>query len=174
MPNQFNPSPAGTIDSRLICPLYFCFVISLCLSAKDTAINKSISLNLIPMIIINFAHPLTPLQKQQLEDLSQRPIAAVIDVPFQMDNAQPFVAQVTGRIDTVGFSPQQWQTEPILINPPAYAPAGAILLAELHGRMGYFPMVIRIRPVPNATPPTFEVAELLNLQAVRDQARAQR
>jgi hypothetical protein len=40
--------------------------------------------------------------------------------------------------------------------------------------MGYFPTIIRLRPVANATPPRFEVAELINLQAVRDRAREQR
>ena len=126
------------------------------------------------MNIINFTHPLTPLPKQQIEELAQRPIAAIIDVPFQMDNLQPFAAQVAERIDAVGFSAAQWQTEPILINPPAYAPAGATLLAALHGRMGYFPTIVRIRPVPNSIPPTFEVAELINLQTIRDQARTRR
>ncbi len=50
------------------------------------------------------------------------------------------------------------------------------LLAELHGRMGYFPPCIRMRPVvgpdgQRIVPPRFEVAEILNLQAIRDEAR---
>jgi len=48
------------------------------------------------------------------------------------------------------------------------------LLAEVHGRTGYFPTIIRLRPVAGVTPPQFEVAELLNLQAVRDAARVRR
>lgn len=126
------------------------------------------------MIVINFAHPLTTLQQQQIESLIQRPITTVVDVPFQMNNLQPFAAQVAERINAVGFSAAQWQAEPILINPPAYAPAGATLLADLHGRMGHFPTVIRLRPVPNSIPPTFEVAELINLQTIRSQARTAR
>jgi hypothetical protein len=47
-------------------------------------------------------------------------------------------------------------------------------MAELHGRMGYFPAVIRLKPIPDSLPPQFEFAEIINLQAVRDQARAQR
>ncbi|MCS7301391.1 MAG: CRISPR-associated protein Csx15 [Fimbriimonadales bacterium] len=50
----------------------------------------------------------------------------------------------------------------------------ATLLAELHGRMGYFPPVLRLRPVEGAVPPRFEVAEILNLQQIRDTARSQR
>jgi hypothetical protein len=40
--------------------------------------------------------------------------------------------------------------------------------------MGYFPAHVRTRPVADALPPRYEVAEILNLQAVRDQARMQR
>jgi hypothetical protein len=48
------------------------------------------------------------------------------------------------------------------------------LLAELHGRMGYFPAMLRLRPVTGSTPPRFEVAEIINLQTVRDRARSRR
>jgi hypothetical protein len=48
------------------------------------------------------------------------------------------------------------------------------LLAELHGRMGYFPTCIRMRPVAGARPPRYEVAEALDLQTVRDRARQTR
>ncbi len=45
------------------------------------------------------------------------------------------------------------------------------LLAELHGRMGYFPAIVRIRPVVDSLPPRYEVAEIINLQNVRETAR---
>jgi hypothetical protein len=49
-----------------------------------------------------------------------------------------------------------------------------VLLAELHGRMGYFPAIVRLRPMPESVPPRFEVAEVINLQAVREHARLSR
>lgn len=52
--------------------------------------------------------------------------------------------------------------------------SAVVLTAELHGRMGYFPAVLRLKPVPGSVPPRFEVAEILNLQAVRSEARARR
>ena len=52
--------------------------------------------------------------------------------------------------------------------------ANATLLAELHGRCGYFPAQLRLRPVPGSLPPRFEIAEVLNLQALRDAARERR
>ena len=77
-------------------------------------------------------------------------------------------------IARVELSPQAWQTAAILVNLPSYNYISALLLAELHGRMGYFPPVIRMKPVENALPPRFEVAEIINLQAIRDAARKER
>ena len=68
---------------------------------------------------------------------------------------------------------EEWQTSPLLINPPGYAPAAFVLLAELHGRIGHFPSLIRLRPKPGPVT-TYEVAELLNLQAIREEARLRR
>ncbi|MFN3763696.1 MAG: CRISPR-associated protein Csx15, partial [Anaerolineae bacterium] len=48
------------------------------------------------------------------------------------------------------------------------------LLAELHGRCGYFPAMLRVRPVPGSTPPRYEVAEIVNLQMLREEARKRR
>jgi len=50
----------------------------------------------------------------------------------------------------------------------------AQLLAELHGRMGYFPPVVRTRPVAGAVPRRYEVAEILDLQMTREGARRNR
>jgi hypothetical protein len=77
-------------------------------------------------------------------------------------------------VDAVGLSPAEWQTTPLLVNPPSLNVIAVTLLAELHGRMGYFPAVIRLRPVAGSTPQQFEVAEILNLQAVREAARTRR
>jgi len=61
----------------------------------------------------------------------------------------------------------------LLINPPGYAPVAFVLLAELHGRIGHFPSLMRLRPKSGPVT-TYEVAELLNLQAVRDASRTRR
>ncbi len=41
-------------------------------------------------------------------------------------------------------------------------------------RMGYFAALLRLKPIPNSTPPQFQVAEVINLQALRDEARMHR
>lgn len=53
----------------------------------------------------------------------------------------------------------------------AHGTGAPALLAELHGRMGYLPSILRLRPVGGSNPPQFEVAELLNLNEIREQAR---
>jgi hypothetical protein len=126
------------------------------------------------MILLNFAHPLTQEQITRIEDLSCQKITNVIEVPSQIDPEQPLAPQVVAMADAAGLTPQQWQTESILINPPSLNYSAALLIAELHGRMGYFPPCVRLRPVKGALPPRFEVAEVLNLQAARDGARRKR
>jgi len=126
------------------------------------------------MKIINFSHPLTPEQESKIEALTNQSINEILTVSSQFSQQQPFPNQIRDLVDSIGLSPEQWQTLPILINPPSYNFAALTLLAELHGRMGYFPTIIRIRPVPESTPPRFEVAEIINLQNVRDNAREYR
>jgi len=126
------------------------------------------------MILLNFSHPLTPTHLQAIEALSGQGVERVIDRPAQFDPSQSFIPQVVALADSVGLSPVEWQTTPLVINPPALNVIAVTLLAELHGRMGYFPAVIRLRSVPGSTPPQFEVAEIINLQAVRDAARERR
>ena len=97
-----------------------------------------------------------------------------MDTPAQFDPAQPFAAQVAALLDRLSLSSTEWQTLPLLVNPPSLNVIAATMLAELHGRMGYFPAVLRLRPVASSTPPRFEVAEIINLQAVRDGACSRR
>ncbi|HZO75683.1 MAG TPA: CRISPR-associated protein Csx15 [Ktedonobacteraceae bacterium] len=125
------------------------------------------------MLILNFTHPLTDEHKAQIEALAGTSIDEVRTIPVQIDQAQSLAAQISAIVDAVGLTAEEWQTRPLLINPPGYAPAAFVLLAELHGRIGHFPTLIRLRPKTGPTP-TYEVAELLNLQAVREQARTRR
>lgn len=125
------------------------------------------------MLILNFAHPLTDEHKAQIKVLANIAIDEIRTIPVQIDQAQPLGPQISAIVDSIQLSSQEWQTRPLLINPPGYAPAAFVLLAELHGRIGHFPSLIRLRPQPGPVT-TYEVAELLNLQAVREAARQRR
>ncbi len=122
-------------------------------------------------ILLNFSHPLTPEQLAQVEKLTAAAVERVITAPVQFDAGRPFVPQVAAMLAQVPLTAAEWQTAPLLIVPPALNFITAVLLAELHGRMGYFPAIVRLRPVAESVPPRFEVVEVINLQAVRDDAR---
>ena len=126
------------------------------------------------MLLVNFSHPLTAAQAAQIEALGGLPLAGIIDAPTQFDEQQPFIPQLAALLDAVDLSPTEWQNEPIVVVLPSLNFIAALLLAELHGRMGYFPTVVRTRPVAASTPRRYEVAELLDLQAVRERARRSR
>lgn len=126
------------------------------------------------MNLLNFSHPLNPEQIRRIEALAGQPVTRVIDLPVQFDNAEDFLPQLQAVAAGIPLSAEALQTEPVLVNPPALNFITALLLAELHGRMGYFPPVVRLRPVEGSLPPRYEVAEVLNLQSVRDQARKTR
>jgi hypothetical protein len=126
------------------------------------------------MLILNFTHPLTAVQRDQIESLAHTLIEEVRTIPVQIDQAEPLAEQLAAIVDNIGLSSEEWQTRPLLVNPPGFAPAAFVLLAELHGRMGHFPALIRLRPVAESVPTRYEVAELLNLQAIREKARTRR
>lgn len=126
------------------------------------------------MILLNFSHPITDDQRSQIEALTGQTIAQIIAANPQFDEQQPFAPQLQALLAQVQLTPEQWQSEPILVVLPSLNFISAMLLAELHGRMGYFPPVVRTRPVANSVPRRYEVAELLDLQTVREAARKQR
>jgi hypothetical protein len=126
------------------------------------------------MIVLNFSHPLTTEHLAQIEGITGQKVEKVIGVKTQFDNARPFAEQVEELVKSVGLSPEEWQTLPIIIHPPALNFIAVTLLAHLHGLMGYFPACIRLRPVEGSAPPRYEVAEVINLQEVRDRARKSR
>lgn len=126
------------------------------------------------MNVLNFSHPLTPEQREQIEAQTDKKIDRLIEQPARLDVNQPFGPQITAMLDQVGFTATEWQQAPLLVVPPALNFATATMLAELHGRCGYFPPVVRLRPIKDSLPPQFELAEIINLQAIRDTTRNSR
>jgi hypothetical protein len=92
----------------------------------------------------------------------------------QFDPEQAFAGQARRLVDDLGLTPAEWQQAPLLVVLPGLNFGAATVLAELHGRCGYFPAVVRLRPVEGSLPPRYELAEIINLQAIRDTARQQR
>jgi len=126
------------------------------------------------MILLNLSHPLTGEQKAQIETLTGQSIERVIERLAQFDTAAPFAPQAAALVNSLGLTATEWQQSPLVVNLPSLNFGAAAVLAELHGRCGYFPPVVRLRPVPDSLPPRYEVAEIINLQAMRDKARQSR
>lgn len=126
------------------------------------------------MLLLNFSHPLPAEQLARVTELTGQPIDEVRHVPAQFDQSLPFIPQAEVLIDSLALSPEQWQTAPLAVMLPALNYIAAVVLAELHGRMGYFPPIVRLQPVEGALPPRYVVAEVINLQGVRDTARKKR
>ena len=126
------------------------------------------------MILINFAHPLTTEHLKQIEGLTNQRVVRVIEIPTHIDPQERISLQVAELIEQVGLSPTEWQASPLLINPPSLNFIAITLLVELHGRCGYFPAHLRMRPVKGSVPLRYEAAEVLNLQDVRESARKTR
>ena len=125
----------------------------------------------IEMILLNYSHPFTGTQLDQIRAIVERPSLEIKQITVCIDPEKALEPQVVALADEVGLSAEAWQTEPLLINPPALNFIAMALLAELHGRCGYFLPIIRTRPIAGSLPPRYEVAEIINLQSVRDLAR---
>lgn len=124
--------------------------------------------------LLNFSHPLTDLQVAQVEAMTGQSISQIINIGIQFNDQLPFVPQLQVVLNAVGLTAAKWRSEPFLIVPPSLNSIAVLLLAELHGRMGYFPTLVRMRPIVSSVPKRYEVAELLDLQDVRERARHSR
>ena len=126
------------------------------------------------MILINFAHPFTPEHLKQIEGLANQKVDRTIEISAAIHPQEAIHLQVVELIEQTGLSSTEWQTYPLLVNPPSLNFIAITLLAELHGRCGYFPAHLRMRPVAGSVPIEYEAAEILNLQAIRENARKTR
>ncbi len=125
-------------------------------------------------VLVNFSHPVTDEQRARIEQLASRRIEEVIEAMVQIDEKSPLVPQVVDLIENTGLTGEDWQTIPLLVNLPGYAPAAAAVLSEIHGRMGHFPTIARLRPIRVGEVTQYEVAELVDLQNIRGSARLRR
>ncbi len=126
------------------------------------------------MLILNYAHPLTAEQQAQVEALVGAKISEVKQIKAQLNQVEPLLPQIVALVDAAGLSGEEWSSRALVVNPPSLNFVAIALLAELHGRMGYFPACLRLRPIEGSVPPRYEVAEVVNLQDIRNAARGRR
>lgn len=123
------------------------------------------------MILLNFSHPITQTHLNQIENLIHiRP--ELKNIPVQIDQSLSLKDEIDRIVTSAGFTSEEWQTVPILVNLPGLSVLSCGIVAELHGRMGHFPDVLRLKPMENFQ--GYEVAEIVSLQKIRDRARINR
>jgi hypothetical protein len=124
--------------------------------------------------VVNFSHPFTAAQINAFMGLSGSVVDRVVPVPTHFNHERSFAAQAAELVDAAGLTVEQWQSCRLAIVPPALGSIACLVIAEIHGRAGYFVPLVRMRPREGAVPPVFEVAEILDVQGQRDAARARR
>ena len=126
------------------------------------------------MIVVNFFHPLTSQQRSTIEELCASPIDRVVTATSQIDVSAGLAEQIHDMLDALPLTADEWQTEPLLFVLPALNYSTAVMLADIHGRMGHFPAIVRISPLSGTVPTSYGVSEVIDLQQVRDAGRSGR
>ena len=126
------------------------------------------------MKLINFSHPLTSEQLAQITDIIKTTVSVVAEINPQFDVEQAFAPQVADLLDSLNIQTPAWQLETWLIVLPALNTIASVLLAELHARMGHFPSIVRLCPTHHNFSTHYIVAEIVDLERVRQNARMRR
>lgn len=122
-------------------------------------------------MLLNFAHPLSQTGLDELSAAVGGPVREA-RVACDFDLSSPIGPQVSALFGAPPLAGLPFETLRLVVNPPGLASASAVVLAELHGRVGHFPVLLRLRPRGPVT--EYVLAELLPLQAIRDTARRTR
>jgi len=117
------------------------------------------------MVIINFSHPLTDKHIEQIKTFTGRKIEQIIEINSLINSQKPLVSQVVELVERAGLSPVEWQTLPLLINSPSLNFTAVAFMAHLHGRCGYFPAALHLKPenIPASTTCSFTHPNLLTM-----------
>lgn len=130
------------------------------------------------MILLNFSHPISGEQLTQVRRAVDADVSGerttVHIVKCQTDIEAPLAEQVGAMMDGISLTPAEWQTLKLLVNPPALSSAAVLVLAELHGRCGYYPPHIRLKKATDSMPPHYVLAEIMDVTKQREMARQKR
>jgi len=122
--------------------------------------------------LVNFGHPITERQQRHIAAALGGVTPEIVDVDVFFDADQSIVGQAVELVDRAGVTPQRWQQGRIIVNLPGHSGLASVLLAEIHGRSGMFPTIVRLRR--RAVVNDWELAELIDLQALRERGRIRR
>lgn len=127
------------------------------------------------VLLLNFSHPITPEQSEQIAKLVGVDASElkVVDVPVQVGPGN-IEEQMSQLLDKVPITAREWQDPRKLVNLPGLSLAAGVLLAQLDGRIGDLPAILRLKRMEGSVITRFEVEEIVNLAQLRDRARLHR
>lgn len=136
--------------------------------ARETRFEVNTGVPKDEVIVLNFSHPLTQNQRGEIAalrgvDMKQLDIREGLSRQYVYNSAEELVSAVKAQIDDAKMTTNAWQHQRILVNLPAHAAGAMIAIAEMHGRMGYFPSILRIEKVGEA----FEFTEIVRIDELR-------
>ncbi len=124
------------------------------------------------MTILNLASPLSSEDKSMIAALCGRKARRVMDVALTFSETEPLAPQVRAMLDGLGLTSSDWQNQSIVVNLPDDPAAAALIVAEIAGRRGRTPSIIRWRRSSDHA--GMEPAEVISLHEIRKEARHQR
>lgn len=124
------------------------------------------------MTILNLAAPLSTNDVSTIAALCGRKARRVIDLALAFSETDPLAPQVRSLLDSLGFSSSEWQSQSVVVNLPDDPVAATLLIADIAGRRGRTPSVIRWKRGGNGQ--RVEPLEVISLHEIRKEARHQR
>lgn len=123
--------------------------------------------------LLNFTHTFQDRQIRQLEMKVDCFIEHVWpDCKVDFDINLDFESQARKLVDDLGYTSEEWQdVGSFIVCLPGFSEVAAVLLAELHGRMGQFPTIVRRCKDDQSELGEYMIKEIIPLSMVRDRAR---
>lgn len=120
------------------------------------------------VVVLNFSHPITEVQKGEIAGLLgvtpfDVKVREGLSKQYRYVTTLNLVEQVRDQVADARLAPSNWQEKLIIVNLPAHSGGAMIALAEMHGRMGYFPTVLRIERAEDG----FHFTEAIDLEQLR-------
>lgn len=94
--------------------------------------------------LLNFSqHPIREESLDTIRRLTGAELVETLEVAFQVDEDASLAGEVTDVVDRLGA--YDLSSLNLVVVLPGLAVAAACLLAELHGRLGHFPAIVRLQ-----------------------------
>lgn len=124
------------------------------------------------MTLLNLAEPLTKEDISAIAALSGKTVRKLLQIKPVFSDRLPLVPQVRTFISGLDMSEKEWKSTSLVVCLPADSVVAAIMVAEIAGRRGRTPSVVRFIRDGNTGRP--EPSEVISLHEVRKEVRQER